>query len=103
VIRVLEAPMALLATNNIPCPTSRRGMQFGATRLVAEVVGAARKAPRDPSGQTVPLVTDIGLIARADEEAGADALTVATLTQHGIDFAPEVPLGTKPVAYRPCH
>jgi dihydroorotate dehydrogenase (NAD+) catalytic subunit len=46
--------------------------------LVADVVGAARKAAKRPLWVKLsPLVTDIGLIARAAEEAGADALTVA--------------------------
>ena len=66
---------------NISCPNVKKGgMQFGSDpALVEEVVGAARKA----AGSRVlwvklnPLVTDIGLIGRAAEEAGADALTVA--------------------------
>jgi dihydroorotate dehydrogenase (NAD+) catalytic subunit len=47
--------------------------------LASEVVGAARKAAsnRPLWVKLSPLVTDIGLIARAAEEAGADALTVA--------------------------
>jgi dihydroorotate dehydrogenase (NAD+) catalytic subunit len=55
-------------------------MQFGSDPIcVAEVVGAARKAAakRPLWVKLSPLVTDIGLIARAAEEAGADALTVA--------------------------
>ena len=55
-------------------------MQFGSDpACVAEVVGAARKAAskRPLWVKLSPLVTDIGLIARAAEEAGADALTVA--------------------------
>jgi len=66
---------------NISCPNVKKGgMQFGSDpALVSEVVGAARKA----AGATplwvklLPLVTDIGTIAKAAEEAGADALTVA--------------------------
>ena len=47
--------------------------------MVAEVVGAARKAAaRRPLWVKLsPLVADIGLIARAAAEAGADALTIA--------------------------
>ena len=55
-------------------------MQFGSDpSLVAEVVGAARKAAsRRPLWVKLsPLVANIGLIASAAEEAGADALTVA--------------------------
>jgi dihydroorotate dehydrogenase (NAD+) catalytic subunit len=66
---------------NISCPNVERGgMQFGGDPgLVAEVVGAARKAAaRRPLWVKLsPMVADIGLIARAAEAAGADALTVA--------------------------
>src|SRR6267143_1377322 len=53
-----------------------------------EVVGAARKAAKRPLWVKLsPLVTNIGLIARAAEEAGADALTVAnTYPAMAIDF-----------------
>src|ERR1700747_1628330 len=46
---------------------------------VAEVVGTARKAAaRRPLWVKLsPLVADIGLIARAAQDAGADALTIA--------------------------
>ncbi|HKN23950.1 MAG TPA: dihydroorotate dehydrogenase [Candidatus Acidoferrum sp.] len=66
---------------NISCPNVKRGgMQFGSDpALVSEVVGAARKAAqkRPLWVKLSPLVTDIGLIARTAEAAGADALTVA--------------------------
>src|SRR5438128_5751643 len=55
-------------------------MQFGSDpSLVAEVVGAERKAAsRRPLWVKLsPLVANIGLIASTAEEAGADALTVA--------------------------
>src|SRR6478752_3385388 len=55
-------------------------MQFGSDpAMAAEVVSAARKAAvRRPLWVKLsPLVTDIGLIAKASVEAGADALTVA--------------------------
>jgi len=65
-------------------------MQFGSDpTCVAEVVRAARKvaANRPLWVKLSPLVTDIGLIARACEEAGADALTVAnTYPAMAIDF-----------------
>lgn len=82
VIRVLEGAEGLAAYElNISCPNVKRGgMQFGSDAgLVSEVVGAARKAAaRRPLWVKLsPLVTDIGLISRAAEQAGADALTVA--------------------------
>jgi dihydroorotate dehydrogenase (NAD+) catalytic subunit len=75
VIRILEDAEGLAAYElNISCPNVKRGgMQFGGDPgLVAEVVGAARGAAAKS-----PMVADIGLIARAAESAGADALTVA--------------------------
>ena len=82
VIRVLEDAEGLAAYElNISCPNVKKGgMQFGGDPgLVAEVVGAARKAAakRPLWVKLSPLVADIGLIARTAEEAGADALTVA--------------------------
>jgi len=82
VIRVLEGADGLAAYElNISCPNVKKGgLQFGSDPLqVAEVVGAARRAAsnRPLWVKLSPLVTDIGLIARAAVEAGADALTVA--------------------------
>jgi dihydroorotate dehydrogenase (NAD+) catalytic subunit len=82
VLRVLEDTDGLAGYElNISCPNVKRGgMQFGSDpSCVAEVVGAARKAAtkRPLWVKLSPLVTDIGLIARAAEESGADALTVA--------------------------
>lgn len=82
VIRVLEEAEGLAAYElNISCPNVKSGgMQFGVDPvLVCEVVGAARKAAakRPLWVKLSPMVADIGLIARAAEEAGADALTVA--------------------------
>jgi dihydroorotate dehydrogenase (NAD+) catalytic subunit len=76
---------------NISCPNVKRGgMQFGSDpALVAEVVQAARKAARKRPlwVKLMPLVTDIGLIGRTAEEAGADALTVAnTFPGMAVDF-----------------
>jgi dihydroorotate dehydrogenase (NAD+) catalytic subunit len=66
---------------NISCPNVKKGgMQFGSNPvLVEEVVGAARKAAKKRPlwVKLMPLVTDIGEIARSAESAGADALTVA--------------------------
>lgn len=82
VIRVLEDAEGLAAYElNISCPNVKKGgMQFGGDpALVAEVVGAARKAAvkRPLWVKLSPMVADIGVIARAAEGAGADALTVA--------------------------
>lgn len=82
VLRVLEDSDGLAGYElNISCPNVKRGgVQFGSDpACVAEVVGAARKAmsKRPLWVKLSPLVTDIGLIARAAEESGADALTVA--------------------------
>ncbi len=92
VLRVLEDADGLAGYElNISCPNVKRGgMQFGSDpACVAEVVGAARKAAtkRPLWVKLSPLVTDIGLIARVVEEAGADALTVAnTYPAIAIDY-----------------
>jgi dihydroorotate dehydrogenase (NAD+) catalytic subunit len=92
VIRTLEDADGLAGYElNISCPTVKKGgMQFGSDpSLVSEVVGAARRAARKRPlwVKLSPLVTDIGLIARAAEETGADALTVAnTYLAMAIDF-----------------
>jgi dihydroorotate dehydrogenase (NAD+) catalytic subunit len=82
VIRQLENAKGIAAYElNISCPNVKKGgMQFGSDpALVSEVVGSARKAAqhRPLWVKLSPLVTDVALIARAAEEAGADALTVA--------------------------
>jgi dihydroorotate dehydrogenase (NAD+) catalytic subunit len=82
VIRRLEEVEGISAYElNISCPNVKKGgMQFGSDRgMVAEVVGAARNAAqkRQLWVKLSPLVTDIGLIAKSAEGAGADALTVA--------------------------
>lgn len=92
VIRRLEDQDGISAYElNISCPNVKMGgMQFGSKpELVEEVVKAARKAAaRRPLWvKLMPLVTDIGLIGRAAESAGADALTVAnTYPAMAIDF-----------------
>lgn len=92
VVRALEAAEGLAGYElNISCPNVKRGgRQFGSDPiLVADVVGAARKAAaiRPLWVKLSPLVTDIGLIARAAEEAGADALTIAnTYPAMALDF-----------------
>jgi dihydroorotate dehydrogenase (NAD+) catalytic subunit len=65
---------------NVSCPNTKcGGMQFAADpRLLSEVVGMARKAVRKRPliVKLSPNVTDIAQMARAAEEAGADALSL---------------------------
>lgn len=82
VIQILEDAPGLSAYElNISCPNVKQGgIQFGSDpAMVSQVVGLARRASanRPLWVKLSPLVTDIGLIARAAEEAGADGLTVA--------------------------
>jgi dihydroorotate dehydrogenase (NAD+) catalytic subunit len=85
VIRILEDAEGLAAYElNISCPnTDHGGIQFGSDpQMVSEVVSAARQAARRPLWVKLsPNVTDISVIARAAEEAGADAITVANTYQ----------------------
>jgi dihydroorotate dehydrogenase (NAD+) catalytic subunit len=92
VIRHLESAEGLAAYElNVSCPnTACGGIQFGSDPLlVSQVVSAAKSvARRRPLWVKLsPLVTDIGLIARAAADAGADALTVAnTYPAMSVDF-----------------
>lgn len=92
VIRWLEGSEGIAAYElNVSCPNVKRGgMQFGNDpAVVSEVVGAARRAAQKRAlwVKLSPLVTDIGMIARAAEEAGADALTIAnTYPAMAVDF-----------------
>lgn len=85
VIRILEDAEGLAGYElNISCPnTAHGGIQFGSDpQTVSEVVSAARQAARRPLWVKLsPNVTDIAVIARAAQEAGADALTVANTYQ----------------------
>lgn len=85
VIRILEEAEGVAAYElNISCPnTAHGGIQFGSDpQMVSEVVSAARHAARRPLWVKLsPNVTDIAIIAKAAEEAGADALTVANTYQ----------------------
>jgi dihydroorotate dehydrogenase (NAD+) catalytic subunit len=85
VIRILEDAEGLAAYElNISCPnTAHGGIQFGSDpQMVSEVVSVARQAARRPLWVKLsPNVTNIAVIARAAEEAGADALTVANTYQ----------------------
>ena len=92
VIQRLEAAEGIAAYElNISCPNVKQGgMQFGSDpALVVEVVQAAKAAAkkRPTWVKLMPLVTDIGLIAKSAEAAGADALTVAnTYPAMAVDF-----------------
>jgi len=92
VIRILEDAEGLAGYElNVSCPNVKKGgMQFGSDpTCLAEVVCAARKAAakRPLWVKLSPLVTNIGLIAKSAEEAGADALTVAnTYPAMALDF-----------------
>jgi dihydroorotate dehydrogenase (NAD+) catalytic subunit len=91
VIEQLEGAEGLAAYElNISCPNvACGGAQFGSSpQLASEVVSAARRASKRPLWVKLsPNVTDIGLIARAAADAGADALTVAnTYAAMSVDF-----------------
>jgi dihydroorotate dehydrogenase (NAD+) catalytic subunit len=85
VIQILEEAEGLAAYElNISCPnTAHGGLQFGSDpQMVLEVVSATRRAARRPLWVKLsPNVTDIGIVARAAESGGADALTVANTYQ----------------------
>ena len=92
VIRVLEDADGLAAYElNISCPNVKKGgLQFGGDPAAAgEVTRAARKAAtkRPLWVKLSPLVADIGLMAKAVEGEGAEALTVAnTYPAMSVDF-----------------
>jgi len=96
VARVLEDAEGLAAYElNISCPNVKRGgMQYGSdAALTAEVVGTVRRAAKRPLWVKLsPNVADIAAIARAAEQAGADALTVAnTYPAMSVDLATRRP------------
>jgi dihydroorotate dehydrogenase (NAD+) catalytic subunit len=81
VIRVLEDTEGLAAYElNISCPNVEKGgAEYGTDPdLTAEVVAAARSLAKRPLWVKLsPVVGKIGLIAKAAESAGADALVIA--------------------------
>ncbi len=82
VLRILEDAEGVAAYElNISCPNVKRGgLQFGSEPgMAAEVVGAAKRAisRRRLWVKLSPLVSDIGAMAWAVAEAGAEALTIA--------------------------
>jgi dihydroorotate dehydrogenase (NAD+) catalytic subunit len=91
VVRHLEGADGLAAYElNISCPNvACGGIQFGSDPgMAAGVVAAARKVARRPLWVKLsPNVADIGAIAKAAEEAGGDALTIAnTYPAMSVDF-----------------
>jgi dihydroorotate dehydrogenase (NAD+) catalytic subunit len=91
VVRHLEAADGVAAYElNISCPNvACGGIQFGSDpKMAAEVVSAARRVAQRPLWVKLsPNVTDIGCMAKAAEDAGADALTVAnTYPAMSVDF-----------------
>jgi dihydroorotate dehydrogenase (NAD+) catalytic subunit len=75
---------------NISCPNvNKGGMAFGVDpNLTAEVISAVRKAATQPViAKLTPNVTDITVIAKAAEAAGADALSlINTIVGMSIDI-----------------
>jgi dihydroorotate dehydrogenase (NAD+) catalytic subunit len=94
VIEILNDAEGIAAYElNISCPnTALGGIQFGSDpQMASQVVALSRRAAKRPLWiKLSPNVTDIAAIARAAEEAGADALTVAN-TYQGMS----VDLGTR--------
>ncbi|MBI2858188.1 MAG: dihydroorotate dehydrogenase [Chloroflexi bacterium] len=79
VARSLNIPGVSGIELNISCPNvAKGGLEFGTDpNLAAEVVAAVRSSTALPLlVKLTPNVTDIGMLARAAAEAGADALTV---------------------------
>jgi dihydroorotate dehydrogenase (NAD+) catalytic subunit len=80
---------------NISCPNTRcGGMVYGSTpKLTEEVVAASKKVARFPLiVKLSPNVTDIAVLARAAEAAGADALSlVNTFVGMAIDVEARTP------------
>ena len=96
VARRLEgAPIAALEVN-ISCPNvTRGGMAFGASpQAAAEVTAAVKRASSRPVfPKLTPNVTDIAAVARACEEAGADAIAlINTFSGMAIDIRSRRPL-----------
>jgi dihydroorotate dehydrogenase (NAD+) catalytic subunit len=102
VARVLDdAPAVAALEINISCPNVKKGgMAFGADPLMThQVVQAVRRTTRRPViPKLSPNVTDIRVLARAAEEAGADALScINTLLGLAIDVEtrrPRLAFGT---------
>ena len=80
VIRVLESAEGLAAYElNVSCPNTKHGGIFFSSdpALLAEVVAAARRVSKRPLiVKLSPNVASIGTLARAAEDAGADAVSL---------------------------
>lgn len=80
---------------NISCPNVKEGgIAFGSDpKLVNEVIGAVRaRTAKHLMVKLSPNVTDIALIARVAEDAGADALSaINTVTGMAVDLATRRP------------
>ena len=87
VIEALEdAPGPAAYEINVSCPNTKcGGLQFGADpRLLGEVAGMCRRAVRSRRPLWIklsPNVGDIAMMARAAEEAGADAISLINTVQ----------------------
>jgi len=81
---------------NVSCPNVKAGgMAFGSNpRILSRLVANARKRTSLPLlVKLTPNVTDIIIVARAAEEAGADALTVAnTFVGIAVDWRTRTPM-----------
>ncbi len=81
---------------NISCPNKQEGwIVFGTDpKIMADVVGKVRKATSLPLiVKLSPNVTDIGLMAKVAEDAGADALSVInTITGMVVDIRKRKPV-----------
>ena len=80
---------------NISCPNVSNGLQFGVEPgVAAELTGAVRAVTRLPLWvKLTPNVTDIVAIARAVEDAGADAVSaINTLVGMAIDVRRRQPI-----------
>ena len=80
---------------NISCPNVKQGgMQFGVDpKLTSDVISAVKKATKLPViAKLSPNVTDIKLIAKAAESAGADAISaINTVLGMAIDINTKKP------------
>ena len=98
VIRILEDADGLAGYElNVSCPNTKHGgMEFASDpSLLSEVVGMAEKAAerRPLIVKLSPNVTDIALMARSAEEAGADAISlINTLVGMAVDVRERRPL-----------
>ncbi len=97
VLRILEDADGLAGYElNVSCPNTKQGgMQFASDpSLLAEVVGMARQAVRKRPliVKLSPNVTNVAVMARAAEQAGADAISlVNTLVGFAVDASTRRP------------